>query len=251
MDHEQISTVFKKYKKEYVPKYLQQWTKLGKMNDDGILPLNDCELKSTVSEYPDGCQFVSYGEVIVWIGVDERFSSQPLILPVRLMDNMEKIKMQLKNRPRITDIELKSSIINSNTRPNQESWNEGRILKSNDTIISSQLYQENCIIMAKLIKAKFNTTDSLPTFQIFVKTLTGDEIQHGLRILRSAHQLYDNDEFHSLSLYVRHNRAQKGNFHIGDQPIDIELLNMQNEFVSLLSYFHSNRPFLIIAGSYT
>ncbi|CAF1290077.1 unnamed protein product [Rotaria sp. Silwood1] len=176
MDHEQISTVFKKYKKEYVPKYLQQWTKLGKMNDDGILPLNDCELKSTVSEYPDGCQFVSYGEVIVWIGVDERFSSQPLILPVRLMDNMEKIKMQLKNRPRITDIELKSSIINSNTRPNQESWNEGRILKSNDTIISSQLYQENCIIMAKLIKAKFNTTDSLPTFQIFVKTLTGKAI---------------------------------------------------------------------------
>ncbi|CAF3828630.1 unnamed protein product, partial [Rotaria sp. Silwood1] len=80
---------------------------------------------------------------------------------------------------------------------------------------------------------------------------TDDEIQHGLRILRSAHQLYDNDEFHSLSLYVRHNRAQKGNFHIGDQPIDIELLNMQNEFVSLLSYFHSNRPFLIIAGSYT
>jgi hypothetical protein len=71
-------------------------------------------------------------------------------------------------------------------------------------------------------------------------------------ILRSAHQLYSNDkEFHDLSLYVRHNRAQKGNLQIGDRAIDIQLLNMDNQFVPLLSYSHPNRPLLIIAGSYT
>ena len=69
--------------------------------------------------------------------------------------------------------------------------------------------------------------------------------------MRSAHQLYDNDEFHQLSLYVRHNRAQQGNLKVGDQAIDIQLLNMNGEFVSLLSHCHPHRPLLIIAGSYT
>ena len=70
-------------------------------------------------------------------------------------------------------------------------------------------------------------------------------------ILRSAHQLYDDDQFHSLSLYVRHNRAQQGNLKVGDQAIDIQLLNMNGEFVSLLSHCQPYRPLLIIAGSYT
>jgi hypothetical protein len=69
--------------------------------------------------------------------------------------------------------------------------------------------------------------------------------------LRSAHQLYDNDEFHSLSLYVRYNRAKQGNIKVGDRAIDIQLLNMNGEFVSLLSHCHLHRPLLIIAGSYT
>ncbi len=70
--------------------------------------------------------------------------------------------------------------------------------------------------------------------------------------MRSAHQLYSNDkEFHHLYLYVRHNRAQKGNLRNGDQAIYIQLLNLNNEFVSLLSYSHPNRPLLIITGSYT
>ncbi|CAF3094587.1 unnamed protein product [Rotaria sp. Silwood2] len=81
---------------------------------------------------------------------------------------------------------------------------------------------------------------------------TEDEIQCSLRIFRSAHQLYSNDnDFHNLSLYVRHNRAKQGNLQVGDSAINIQLLNMNGEFVSLLSYFHSNRPLLIIAGSYT
>ncbi|CAF4415218.1 unnamed protein product, partial [Rotaria magnacalcarata] len=44
-DHETISTIFNKYKKDYVPKYLQKWIKLGEMNQNGISPLNENELK--------------------------------------------------------------------------------------------------------------------------------------------------------------------------------------------------------------
>ena len=63
--------------------------------------------------------------------------------------------------------------------------------------------------------------------------------------------MYDNDEFHNLSLYVRHNRAKQGHLTVGDQPIDVELLNMNGAFVSLLSHCHPHRPLLLIAGSYT
>ena len=71
-------------------------------------------------------------------------------------------------------------------------------------------------------------------------------------ILRSAHQLYANDnEFHNLSLYVRHNRAKKGNLRLRDAAVDVELLTMTSESVSLLSLCTPNRPLLIIAGSYT
>ncbi|CAF3852630.1 unnamed protein product [Rotaria magnacalcarata] len=81
---------------------------------------------------------------------------------------------------------------------------------------------------------------------------TQDEIQYGLHIFRSAHQLYGRDpEFHNLSLYVRHNRAKQGNLKLGDQAVDVRLLNTNGEFVSLLSHCHPNRPLLILAGSYT
>ncbi len=47
--------------------------------------------------------------------------------------------------------------------------------------------------------------------------------------------MFINYMIHSLSLYVRHNRAQQGNFKVGHRAIDIQLLNMNGEFVSLLS----------------
>ncbi|CAF1427889.1 unnamed protein product, partial [Rotaria sp. Silwood1] len=62
MDHELISTLFMKYKKNYVPKYLQKWIKIGTMNQNSISTCTDSELKSSVFEYPDGYQFITYGE---------------------------------------------------------------------------------------------------------------------------------------------------------------------------------------------
>jgi hypothetical protein len=46
--------------------------------------------------------------------------------------------------------QLKSIIINENTSPKENNWNEGTTLKSEDTILSCQLYKNNCIIMGKL-----------------------------------------------------------------------------------------------------
>ncbi|CAF5188050.1 unnamed protein product, partial [Rotaria magnacalcarata] len=53
-DHQIISTIFSNYRNDYVPKYLQKWIKIGKLNENGISPLSEHKLNSFVSEYDDG-----------------------------------------------------------------------------------------------------------------------------------------------------------------------------------------------------
>ncbi|CAF4100165.1 unnamed protein product [Rotaria sp. Silwood2] len=57
MDHELISTLFKKYTKDYVPKCLQKWIQIEKMNQNGISSLSDDYMKLSISKYPDDYQF--------------------------------------------------------------------------------------------------------------------------------------------------------------------------------------------------
>jgi len=59
MDHELINKIIIKYKKDYVPKYLQQWIKIGTINENAISSLNDCQLKSNISYYPNGYHFIT------------------------------------------------------------------------------------------------------------------------------------------------------------------------------------------------
>jgi ubiquitin/uncharacterized membrane protein YgcG len=159
MDHELINTVLKKYKKDYVPRYLRQWIKIGTMNQDRIIPLNQTHAHSTVSEYTDDYKFIAYGEVTVWVGYYGNLSPQRSVLQVHLTDNMEKIKVYLKQEnPTIT--ELKSFIINQHAEPSKKNWEEGTTLKSEDTIMSSQLYQDNRIIMAKTNQERVIHTSS-------------------------------------------------------------------------------------------
>lgn len=73
-------------------------------------------------------------------------------------------------------------------------------------------------------------------------------------ILRSAHHLFgeNDEEFRQLSLYVRHNRAQRGQWKVGDQADDVTLIGLDGRRRSLFSYHeHDDRPMLIICGSYS
>ncbi len=45
MDHELISTVLQKYKKNYVPKYLHHWIKFGILGPNCMSPLRNSELQ--------------------------------------------------------------------------------------------------------------------------------------------------------------------------------------------------------------
>jgi hypothetical protein len=154
MDHELINNIIRKYKKDYVPKYLQEWIQIGTMKENIILPLNDFELKSNVSYYVNGYQFTTYGEAIISISMDEIFQYEVFALSVLLTDNMENIKIKIKDRLQITDMELKLWMININTKVNENIWNEGTMLKSEDTILSCQLYQDDCVIIVKIIPEK-------------------------------------------------------------------------------------------------
>jgi len=82
MDHESIDKLTKEYKKNYVPKYLKQWIKIGTMNENSIFLLTDCDLKSTVSKHTDGHQFIAYGEMRLWILDYYKCSSQKFVLRV-------------------------------------------------------------------------------------------------------------------------------------------------------------------------
>ncbi|CAF3415795.1 unnamed protein product, partial [Rotaria socialis] len=156
-------------------KYLQKWTKLGKINETGISPLNENELKSSVSEHDDGYRFVTYGEVNISIIYREDVRPQSLLLPVLLTDNIEKIKKQIQKLTKLKNIQLKSLILKENSPMITAYWDEGGTLNSNDTVLSSKLYENNSIIMVKLLEESAST-ESSSNFDIFAKTLTGKTI---------------------------------------------------------------------------
>ncbi|CAF1596634.1 unnamed protein product [Rotaria sp. Silwood1] len=176
MDHELIITLFRKYKKNYVPKYLQKWIKIGKMNENGISTLNDFELKSPVFKYSNGYQFIAYGVLNIFIEYREDIIPEPFLLRVLPTDTIEKIKIQLQSLRKLPKIELKLSILDQGSQTNKQSSNEDRTLESDDTVLSGQLYEENRIITAKILQEKTDTAESISYFMILVKLLTGRTI---------------------------------------------------------------------------
>jgi hypothetical protein len=157
LDHELMNNVIKKYKKNYIPKYLQEWIKIGTMNEHTISSLNDFQLKSVVSNYSNSQPFISFGEITVWVGGYEYASPHPFTLPVVLSDNMDKIKTQIAQLGQFTHIQLFSLVVNENEEPDKNSWNEGTILKSEDTILSCQLYKNNRVILGKIGEEKVDS----------------------------------------------------------------------------------------------
>jgi hypothetical protein len=154
MDHELISKVITTYKKDYIPKYLQQWIRIGIMEQNNISPLCDDDQKSNVSKYENGYEFIAYGEVTVWIGYYEDLPPKKLQLRVLPTDNMKKIKMLIEELRKITNIELRLSTIDQDEIPNKMDWERGTPVQSEDSIMSCKLYQTNCVIMAKINEEK-------------------------------------------------------------------------------------------------
>jgi hypothetical protein len=154
IDHQLIGKIIKNYKKDYEPKYLQQWIQIGTMNENRISPLDECALKSTVSMHANRQQFIAYVEVNVWVGNYDGSWPQGMVERVLLTDNMEKIKMKIKEQRKFIDIEIKSSTVDQGMESNSKNWLQGTALKSDDTVLPCQLYQNNCVIMAKINNQK-------------------------------------------------------------------------------------------------
>ncbi|CAF1382403.1 unnamed protein product [Rotaria sordida] len=176
MNHEYIHHVIKKYKRDYIPKYLHHWIQFGTRNQNTIETITDCQLQSTVSDYTGTQTFITYGELIVWFGNYENSVPEKLVLKVSLMDNMEKIKTEISKRRCFTNIELKTIINNEDIKPNLFHWQAARPLQSIDTIISSVLYENNRVVLANLIIEETASNSTTSGFQIFVTTLTGKKV---------------------------------------------------------------------------
>mmetsp|Transcript_47123 Transcript_47123/g.52685 ORF Transcript_47123/g.52685 Transcript_47123/m.52685 type:complete len:122 (-) Transcript_47123:505-870(-) len=57
---------------------------------------------------------------------------------------------------------------------------------------------------------------------------------------------------HGISLYVKYNRARKGDLRVGMAAPDVSLVSIDSglaERTTLLSYQRSDRPLIIVAGS--
>ena len=167
--HELIHGVVKKFQKNHVPKYLQQWIRFGEMVENEIIPLNESKLNSNVAQLFYDYPIITYGEISVWIGDWENIVSEKVMLRVRLNHNSENIQLQLKKQTNSTNMELRICLIDENTTPNEKNWNEGEIFKATDTIMSANLYQNNRMILGKITLEKVNNRmDSLFTIFLFL-----------------------------------------------------------------------------------
>ncbi len=151
-DHQLISQVINQYKKTYIPKYLHSWIRVGTMEDDQIRPFHD--FKSTVSTLTNGYQFITYGQVTVYLKEDDYFYDKKLEVPVLLMDKLEKIKKQIMEQQDLLDVEFKICLLDEEGDINRKDWEKGTRVEPKDTIISCQLFQDHCVIVAEIIKEK-------------------------------------------------------------------------------------------------
>jgi len=152
MDHQLLSQVIKYFAKNYLSQYLQKRMHIGTIVEDQIVPLKRADLKSTVSKYPNGFQFVTYSEINVWIGTSDETWSCGLAIKILPNDNIEKIKMRLKNRVQCTRIELRLCTGNYNQYSGKLAWDDAKILQSEDCIFPFQLNDNPYRLMAKIVE---------------------------------------------------------------------------------------------------
>ena len=151
-DHEYIMHILKKYKRDYIPKYLAQWIQFGFYRNGCLSKLCEDHLRSTVSSYVNERKFVTFGELIVWVGSHQGGDSMKIVLKMLLTDSMEKIIAEIHKLNPSGAIELKLLRLSEDREPNDNDWERGQVLAPTDTIMSKQLFQSNSIVMVKVIK---------------------------------------------------------------------------------------------------
>ena len=104
-----------------------------------------------VSDYPDQQEFFSYGEVVVWVGDAEHSVLTKLRKKNSLLDPMERVQEEIRKPRPFVRVELRSSHDGYPlVKPMRKDWNEGRTLKTSDTVYSSRLSEGYSIIMAMI-----------------------------------------------------------------------------------------------------
>ena len=156
LEQELIGNILKKYKKDYVPKYLQQWINIGIQGQTTNLPVPEGDLRMNLCEFANDTVFVAYGELTVWYGRYGTAVPSKLSLQVSVMDKIEKIKKKIEERIQPGPSELKSHTLNGSEVPTEEDWQKGKELLPEETIMSLRLYQENCIVMANVTAETVN-----------------------------------------------------------------------------------------------
>jgi len=80
-----------------------------------------------------------------------------------------------------------------------------------------------------------------------------EAISFGISLLQSAVSLFPDDtEIKEIPLYVKYNRAKHCDFKVGDVVPDVLLFDIvSNQEVSMFSQVLSDRPLVVIAGSFT
>ena len=149
MDHEYIKHVINKFKRAYVPKYLHQRIEFGIRKQNLISTLTDSELESTVSSYGNDRHLITYVPLTVWYGSYDGTAAEKLQVKVLLMSNMKEIEEQLARRRCFATIEFKTHIRADKTDEVDIRWEGGNPLRSEDTVMSSQLHERNCVVLAK------------------------------------------------------------------------------------------------------
>ena len=65
MAYEYMNNAIKKYKRNYIPKYLNDWIQFGTRIDNHITALSNSDIQTTVSDYANDPKFVAFGELTV------------------------------------------------------------------------------------------------------------------------------------------------------------------------------------------
>lgn len=183
-DHWTIHKVVQKFRREFCQKYLQSWIQIGLSNGDQLYPLSEDQLKQTVSTYPNDQEFIAFGTVQVFIINASHQSLQETTVRVLLNDKLEKfekriqdIRDHIKKKPNtIRQIEMRVCSSDSSNQSNEQRWNQGNICRMDETVFSSQLYQTNSVIIARILEIEAYEVDRTAQRLLFVKTLTGKTI---------------------------------------------------------------------------